>query len=306
MKVIEMQFTLDGDDIGHHRAAGLECGPAVLEHARVPDAATDENGVGCGLACEGGRSLARDHLEARCAERIGIGGDHGKAVSLALEGDGLSAARGAHPLDGDRTAACAHIPQQSVWRRAKRCERCGAYFSLGDLAIMHEGIIGEACKARENPRTRRGDAVDGQGIEIGVIRRRSGVGDEGRLPFTRAAHVLKHRDLGSAEAARGEAAGDLRDCRGIGRQHDETHTGLDEGLDMSSIAAMQRERVAIGERPAHTGCGEREGGKVGDDLHLREGDELHQLARHAVIQRVTRGEDDGAAATQRADAVDDC
>ena len=81
-------------------------------------------------------------------------------------------------------------------------------------------------------------------------------------------------------------------------------SGLDEGFDVGGVAAVQRERVAVGQRPAHAGGGEREGGEVRDDLHLGEGDELHQLAGHAVIHRVAGGEDHGAAAAQRRDAVD--
>ncbi len=41
------------------------------------------------------------------------------------------------------------------------------------------------------------------------------------------------------------------------------------------------------------------------DFHLFEGDELHEFARHAVIQRISGREDDRAAAGKRLNAVDD-
>ena len=77
---------------------------------------------------------------------------------------------------------------------------------------------------------------------------------------------------------------------------------MNEGLDMCGVAAVQRERVAIRQRPTDSGGSEREGGEARDDLHLGEGDELHQLSGHAVIHRVARCQHHGATPLQRADA----
>jgi len=152
--------------------------------------------------------------------------------------------------------------------------------------------------------SRSGDAVDGKRVEVRQFSGGHGLGAERGATLARAAHVLEHGDGAVAEAAGDEAAGDFRDGGAVGRQHDQAHVRLDEELDVGGIAAVQRERVAVRQRPAHAGGGEREGRDVGDHLHLGEGDELHQLARHAVVHRIAGGEDDGAAAAQRPDAVD--
>jgi hypothetical protein len=80
---------------------------------------------------------------------------------------------------------------------------------------------------------------------------------------------------------------------------------LDEGLDVRGVAAVQRKCIAVGQRPADPGCGEREGREMRDDLHLLEGDKLHQLAGYAIVQWIAGREHHRAAATQRPDAADD-
>ena len=49
-----------------------------------------------------------------------------------------------HPLDGNRAAAGADIPQQRAGRGGERAQRDRAHLSLGSLPVVTDGIIGSA------------------------------------------------------------------------------------------------------------------------------------------------------------------
>ena len=112
-----------------------------------------------------GRLAGRD-VEARHAELGGVDGDHLQALALALEGDGAGIAGGAHPLDGDRAAAGADVPEQRAGIGRELCEGRGADLALGELAVGEEGVVGQAGDRRQQRRAGIGDAVDGEDVEV--------------------------------------------------------------------------------------------------------------------------------------------
>ena len=112
---------------------------------------------------------------------------------------------------------------------------------------MQKSIVGEAGNPGECHCATRGDAAYGQRVEVGELRVRNAVGNEGGLPVARPAHVLQYGDLASVKTAGHQAAGNLCNGAAIGGQHDQPHARLDEGLNMGGVAAMEREGVTIGE-----------------------------------------------------------
>src|SRR3546814_16867442 len=77
-------------------------GPAGLDHAAGRDAAAEEDGIGRLQAVERRRRFAGNDLQGRRAEALGVVGDHGATLGLALDGEGAGTRRRAHPFDGDR------------------------------------------------------------------------------------------------------------------------------------------------------------------------------------------------------------
>ena len=55
-----MHLALERHDIGDHAAAGLQRLPGGFEHARIADAAADEDGIGRGLRPARRRELRRE------------------------------------------------------------------------------------------------------------------------------------------------------------------------------------------------------------------------------------------------------
>ncbi len=108
-----------------------------------------------------------------------------------------------------------------------------------------------------------------------------------------------------SEATGHQSAGHFRNGGGIGGEDDEPGRGLNEGLDVGAIAAMESECIAIGQGPADAGGRQRKGREIGDYLHFGEGYEGQQLAGDAIVERIAGGEDDSAPATQGLDAVND-
>ena len=131
--------------------------------------------------------------EAGHAERGGVDGDHLQALALALEGDGLGIAGGAHPLDGDRAAAGADIPEQRAGIGRELGERRGADLALGQLAIVDEGVVGQAGDRWQQRRAGIGDAIDGEDVEIADVASVEVLGRRRGDAFVGAAEIFERR-----------------------------------------------------------------------------------------------------------------
>ena len=193
------------------------------------------------------RRFSRHKLQARCAEAIGIRGNQVQPLRVLFKGDGLAAAARAHPFDGNRTTPGADVPQKLIRRWRQRGKGCGADLAFGELAIMQECVVGQTRQARKDFGAGRCNAVDRQRVQGGKLRGRNIVGQERRDALVRATHVFQNGDVALAKSTRHQAAGGFGNGAGIGGQHDQADTWLDEGFDIGGVAAMQRQRIAIGQ-----------------------------------------------------------
>jgi hypothetical protein len=157
---VERLLALERDGVGNDPPAGLQRLPATAEHPRGGNAPADEHRVG---RLERGKRVGRrpfDHLERGDAQAQGIGVDSSNALVLALDRYRARPRLDAEPLDRDRSAARADVPQQLAGARAQHGERDRADRPFGQLAVVVVGAVGKARMAAENERVRRRDALD--------------------------------------------------------------------------------------------------------------------------------------------------
>ena len=119
LQVIEVHFTLDGDDIGHHAAAGFQMLPGGFENPGNADATADEHRIGAGLALQGIGRIACNDFQTRRSQLIGVGRNHFQSVFMLFKGQGFTAPCRAHPFDGHGAATGAHIPEQLIGGRGQ-------------------------------------------------------------------------------------------------------------------------------------------------------------------------------------------
>ena len=115
---------------------------------------------------------------------------------------------------------------------------------------MDKGLVGKARKARPDFCICPGHTFHGECIEIGELLFRHGVGQESGLCFARAAHVFQNGDRAFFKSARHQPPRHFGNGAGVGGEDNQLCAGLDEGFDIGGVAAMQGERIAIGEGPA--------------------------------------------------------
>ena len=65
----------------------------------------------------------------------------GPAIRTRLQRNGPVQWIGPHPLDGDRTASSADVPEQCSRRRGECSQGRGPHFPFGDLAVMAKGLV---------------------------------------------------------------------------------------------------------------------------------------------------------------------
>ena len=172
----EAGFAFEGHGVGDEHAAGCKARPGGQEDRPVGDAATDEDGVG------GGRigKARRRRSGRRCQDR-GAPSASALAAIMASRAGSRSKAR-ARALRAARIHSMATEPQPAPTsqsrrgRRSERGERRGAHLALGQLAVMAEGLIGQAGNARQDDGTGAGAAGDGERVEVGEVRLGGGVG----------------------------------------------------------------------------------------------------------------------------------
>ena len=88
------------------------------------------------------------HLEPRNAERFGIPADPLDPIQVVLHGYRPAAGVGAHPLDRDRSGACADVPQQLTRPRHQASQRRGAKITLGQLPVMIKNLVRQSWRER--------------------------------------------------------------------------------------------------------------------------------------------------------------
>ena len=118
--------------------------PAPRQHVVGGDATADEDRVRCRQAVQrvGGPAFHDPH--AGHPERVGVGRDARSAGRVGLHGHRPAGRVGPQPLQRDRAVARADVPQQLAAPRPEQRERDGADFTLGELAVVVEGVVREA------------------------------------------------------------------------------------------------------------------------------------------------------------------
>ena len=237
------------------------------------------------------------------AQRQRVHRCHRAAVGSRLDADGASRAGGAHPLDGDRPAAGADVPQKRPAHRHQLGHGHRADLLLGHRAVVPEQVVRQPRHPWQQRRIRRRDALDGQRVEgWNPVVPAFGAAVE---PFlARAPHRGQHRHPRCAETALGQEAGDPQ--RGIlaGGQDQKPLIGLDKGDHLLDRAAVHRQRLDIRQAPAHACGGKLKGAdlRVIDDLGGVDG--AADPCADRKLQRVAGDQHHRAAASQRADRVD--
>ena len=201
----------------------------------------------------------------------------------------------AQPLDGDRATAGADVPQALTRRRRKSGERYRPHFALGELAVVAEGVVGQAghagaddCGGTRN--TFHRDRVEGESFTSGPA-----FGNTGQIPLVAAAHMLEHSEAAEAVAERGQRLGHGPGRGAIMAQQQQLRTGRDDAVEEGKGPAMERQALDLGERPTEPRAGECEGGDSRHDPGL--------LGRHSPQQRDADAEPERIAGRQHDDAT---
>ncbi|MOA15832.1 hypothetical protein D3C78_1360140 [compost metagenome] len=187
--------------VGDQTATGFELFPAGFEHPYTGDAAADEDGVRAFQPRECLRCLATNQLQTGHAQCIAVVLDQLLATIIGFDGQGAAARMRTHPLDTDRTAAGADIPEQLAGGRGEAGEGDGAHVAFGQLAVMFEGGVRQTGQARQARCRRFGPAFDGDQVQVGdgVIGPLRGATVD--PSFRRTAQMLQHGHGARAEAA---------------------------------------------------------------------------------------------------------
>src|SRR3546814_8348109 len=78
--------------------------------------------------------------------------DRRPALRPRLDGDGTVQRSGPHPLDRDRAAAGADVPEQLAGMRGQRRQGDRPDLALGELAVVPEDVVGQAAEDRKSTR----------------------------------------------------------------------------------------------------------------------------------------------------------
>ena len=214
------------------------------------------------------RAPRRCARPARARQLLGVGGDARGADRVALDRDRPHAAARPQPLDGDAAGAGADVPEQLAvaGREGRQGDR--ADLGLGELAVMVEGVVGQAGDDRQ--RLPPGSATSSTAIRLRSAKRSlAQVG--GRAldqPLVRAAQLLQHHGPAGGEAGIREAAADRGRGRAVGGQHQQPPAGLEVPAQRGDGAAVGGHRVHLLERPAETAARLLEGRDMRQDRDL--------------------------------------
>ncbi|WP_449064215.1 hypothetical protein, partial [Planomonospora algeriensis] len=129
------------------------------------------------------------HAQLRDAEPGRVPGDPGGAGGITLHRDGPVGPVPAHPLDRDAPGARADVPEQLAGDGREAGQGHRAHLPLGELAVVREGVVGQAGDARQRHGPGIGPALDRDDVQ--VVRR-------GQRPAAR--RPGDHALLGTAEA----------------------------------------------------------------------------------------------------------
>ena len=173
-----------------------------------------------------------------------------------------------HPLDADRAGATADIPQQLATPRRQRCHGDGAYFRLGDLPVMLETMFRQPGRERDDGGVGLSDHFDRQHVQGMHILQIKIIGPGLAVALLRAAKGLEHMQPRPAKPFRHEDGGDLRRRACIGGQSEHARAGLQQPRNQRLRPPTKRDRVAVLQRPAQPGTGQRKGGGLRDAEHF--------------------------------------
>ena len=186
------RLALEGDGIGDQPAARMQRLPAALDQARVARPPPMKTASGGGRPGQRVRRLARRRCRdaARPARWRSRRSAPRRSASRSTATP-RKACDGAHPLDGDRAAAGADIPQALTRQRRERPQRYRAHLALGELAVMAEGVVGQARHAGAD--VAPGPATHSTAIVLrSAVRAASSRWRSLRDPLLGAAHMLEH------------------------------------------------------------------------------------------------------------------
>ena len=130
------------------------------------------------------------------AEALGVAGDAGGALGLGLDGDGAVGRVTQQPLDADRAAAGADVPQHFAAPWGEGRQRDGAHLAAGELAVMLEQRIRQAAGQGDDRGVRGGAQVEGDEVQRMDVGEVEAVGGGAADAFGRAAegfHDVQHR-----------------------------------------------------------------------------------------------------------------
>src|SRR5262249_57807701 len=102
--------------IGDQPSAGRESAPTPLHQAWRADAAADEYRVRTRQFCQSFRCIAGANLDLRCADRSSVISNESAPLRIAFDSDRPGGMRASQPVNGDRPATGADIPEPLAWQ----------------------------------------------------------------------------------------------------------------------------------------------------------------------------------------------
>ena len=232
------------------------------------------------------------------AERCGVACDGCGALRVLLDGDRGAARDRAQPLDRDRPAPGADVPQCLAGQRGKARQGDGADLPLGQLAVMLEGIVRQPGQARQRAGAGGHFAFEGDRVEVGALLLAPILRRAVPHRLARPTEMLEHADPARPPAGRNEQPGHTTRRRAVFRQHEAAPPGCQMQAQAVERAAVKAQCRALGQLPAEPGGGQAEGARLRQDRHLLAAKMAEKHGSDPVPQRVAacQHRDPGAAA----------
>ncbi|MNJ26705.1 hypothetical protein D3C77_211950 [compost metagenome] len=222
---------MQGNGIGHQTAAWAQLLPAVLQHTLTCYTTTNEDSVGALKAMQGLRGAAADQLQAGHAEGIAVVFDQLLAARIGLNGQRSTAGVSAHPLDANRAAAGTDIPEQFAWSRRQAGEGDGPNVALGQLAIVLEGRVRQACQWRQARCIGARQAFDGNQVEVCCACMRPVLRRALQALFSRATEVFEDLQATGAEPALTQQRSNSCRAAAIVAQHQQAYAAVHMSIE---------------------------------------------------------------------------